>query len=220
VPIGVPQNLFALFPLTQADSKSPFTIHQQLLDLEEQFYRSGYVLLDLRPQNVFFQPSSGTITVIDCGALVVNSIAGASAGRLPRQKDIHDFYLEMLKFYTTPQEPPVQARGYHDPYGRPIVRFEQDLVEMTQNFGRVAVPAVREAALSIIGKVRQRAYTSFADFRRDLTGYLDAVALRNQNLPDLAQAQQAWGEALGLLRGDYWRRFLFDPEAHLSRFYG
>ena len=44
-------------------------IHQQLLDLEEAFFQAGYVLLDLRPHNVFYQPATGRITVIDCGAL-------------------------------------------------------------------------------------------------------------------------------------------------------
>jgi hypothetical protein len=34
VPIGVGQNLFALFPLVQPENAPPFAIHQQLLDLE------------------------------------------------------------------------------------------------------------------------------------------------------------------------------------------
>ena len=68
VPIGVGQNLFALFPLIQPATTAPFVIHQQLLDLEEAFFQAGYVLLDLRPHNVFYQPATGRITV-DCGAL-------------------------------------------------------------------------------------------------------------------------------------------------------
>ena len=32
----------------------------------------------------------------------------------------------------------------------------------------------------------------------------------------LAEAHQAWGEALGWLRGDHWQRYLFDPEAELA----
>src|SRR2546423_714074 len=42
VPIGVGQNLFALFPLVQSASAPPFAIHQQLLDLEEAFFQAGY----------------------------------------------------------------------------------------------------------------------------------------------------------------------------------
>ena len=108
----------------------PFAIHQQLLDLEEAFFQAGYVLLDLRPHNVFYQPATGRITVIDCGALADAWVASRRGVRPP---DIHDFYLEMLKFYTTPQLPPVQASGYREPYGvRPVVNFEHELDQMAQ----------------------------------------------------------------------------------------
>ena len=215
VPIGVAQNLFALFPLAHPDTETPFAVHQQLLSVEESFHRAGHVLLDLRPQNVFFQPASNTITVIDCGNLLQKT-AGTRGGRQP-QKDIHDFYLEMLKFYTTPQEPPVQVQAYRDYGVRPIVRFDQDLDDMAQGFGRVADPGVREASLSIIGKVHRRAYGAFADFREDFTGYLEFVRVRNQNLPNLVQARTAWAEASHLLRAEHWRHYLFDAETDLAK---
>ncbi len=98
VPIGVGQNLFALFPLIQPATTRPFVIHQQLLDLEEAFFQAGYLLLDLRPHNVFYQPATGRITVIDCGALA--DAHGVVSRRGVRPPEIHDFYLEMLKFYT------------------------------------------------------------------------------------------------------------------------
>jgi len=234
VPIGLGQNLFALFPLAHPDTATPFAVHQQLLDLEEGFYRAGHVLLDLRPQNVFFQPGSSTATVIDCGALVAKTTgspglegpehrASVSSAfrptRRPSPQDIHDFYLEMLKFYVTPLEPATEARGYRDAYGlRPVVRFEQELDEMARNFSKVADLAVREAALSTIAKVRRRGYDTFADFREDLTAYLEFVRVRNRNLPNLAQARQAWVEASNLLREDYWRRYLFDPDIELEQF--
>lgn len=217
IPISVPQNLFAFFPLAHPDTETPFAIHQQLLDLEEGFHQAGHILLDLRPQNVFFQPASNTITVIDCGALLPKTAQPDSRGRA--QRDIHDFYMEMLKFYTTPHEPPAQVQGYRDIYGgRPVVRFEPDLNEMAQNFNNAPDAAVREAALSIIGKVRHRAYHAFVDFRRDLTAYLKAVRLRNQNLPHLSQARKSWTEALDLLQGEHWRRYLFDPDTDLAVF--
>jgi len=189
VPIGVGQNLFALFPLIQLATTRPFAIHQQLLDLEEAFFQAGYVLLDLRPHNVFYQPATGRITVIDCGALA--DAHGAVSRRGVRPPDIHDFYLEMLKFYTTPQLPPVQASGYREPYGvRPVVNFERELDEMAQQFRAVANSRVQEAALTIIAQVRQRAYTAFQDFRQDLTAYLEAVYSMHQALPNLPEARR------------------------------
>jgi hypothetical protein len=217
VPIGVGQNLFALFPLLQSATAMPFAIHQQLLDLEEAFFQAGYVLLDLRPHNVFYQPATGRITVIDCGALA--DAHGAVSRRGVRPPDIHDFYLEMLKFYTTPQPPPVQASGYREPYGvRPVINFERELDQMAQHFRAVAHAQVQETALTLIAQVRQRAYTAFQDFRQDLTAYLEAVHSMHQTLPNLTEVRQAWTEALHWLRADYWQRYRFAPETELAGF--
>ena len=195
VPIGVGQNLFALFPLVQPESAPPFAIHQQLLDLEAAYFQAGYILLDLRPHNIFYQPASGQITVIDCGALA--EAHGVASHRGQRPPDIHDFYLEMLKFYTTPQPPPVQASGYREPYGvRPVINFERELDQMAQQFQAVSHPMLHEAAHTIIARVRQRAYAAFQDFRQDLTAYLEAVYSAYQTLPNLAAARQAWAAAL------------------------
>ena len=214
VPVGVGQNLFALFPLVQPESMPGFPIHRQLLDLEEKFVRAGYVLLDLRPQNIFYQPGSGQVTIIDCGAL--SSIDGEPVSRGRPAPDIHDFYLEILKFYATPQLPPAQASGYRDPHGqRPVVRFDQELQEMAANFDQVSDPAQKQA-MHLIEQVRARAYTDLAGFRRDLDVYLDQVIVRNKGLPNLREARAAWGEALGWLRGDHWQHYLFDPEEELK----
>lgn len=214
VPIGLGQNLFALFPLSQPPDQEPFTVLQQLLDLEEQFYQAGHILLDLGPQNVYYQPASGRITVIDSGDLL--SVGEQPSSRSRRPRDIHDFYLEMLKFYTTSQEPPPQAGAYRDPYRmRPVISLEQELDEMARGFLGVPGP-VGNTAGQVISKVRERSYTSFEDFRRDLTAYLEEVKIRNQNLPNLPAARQAWSEALELLRGDHWQKYLFDPEVELA----
>jgi hypothetical protein len=215
VPIGLGQNLFSLFPLAHPDDQTPFAVHQQLLELEEQCFRAGYVLLDLGPQNVFYKPASNTITVIDPGDLV--SPEGQPASRSRRPRNIHDFYLEILKFYTTPQQPPLEVNGYRDPYGlRPAISLEQELDEIATSFSRVPDPT-HSAALSVITRVRERAYADFSDFRRDLTAYLEEVRIRNRSLPDLAQARQAWSEARQLLQADYWQRYLFNPDTDLTR---
>ncbi len=214
VPVGAGQNLFALFPLVQPAGIQTFPIHRQLLDLEDMFVRAGYILLDLRPQNIFYQPGSGRVTVIDCGALTSIDSEPVSRGR--PAPDIHDFYLEMLKFYTTPQLPPTQSSGYRDPYGqRPVVHFDHELQEMAANFDKVPGPA-REQALHLIEQVRSRAYTDLANFRLDLEIYLEQVIERNKGLPNLAEAHAAWREALGWLQGDHWQRYLFDPGAELA----
>ena len=213
VPIGAGQNLFAMFPLIQAQDVTPFPIHNQLLDLEQSYFRSGYILLDLRPQNVFFQPGTGRIQVIDSGAL-----AGiddpAPRGRPPL--DVNDACLELLKFYTTPEEPPQDASGYRDARGvRPIVDIRQELAEMRRNLLGAGDDTASTCEV-ILGKIESRAYADYDQFRQDFTGYLEAISGRGRGLPDFESAKSAWREALDWLRGDYWTRFLFDAESELA----
>ncbi len=228
VPVGAAQNLFALFPLFNGGDGADWVyedahpIHRQLLGVQESFLEFGYILFDLGPQNIFFQPGSGKITVIDCGALVDQNGEPDSRGRPP--KDIHDFYLEVLKYYTTSSPPPTEADGYRDGYGlRPVVNFQEELDEMARNYDSAGeLESVngpcRDSALCLINKVRQRAYPSLDGFRRDLMEHLDAVTERDSKLPYVEQSRQAWNEALGWFQDDYWRRFMFDPDTEFARF--
>lgn len=222
VPIGVGQNLFALYPLGQPAGQPAFPVHQVLLDVEEAFLKAGYILLDLRPQNIFYQPGAGNVTVIDCSALVPlneghdGEPAGKRRGTTPA--DINDFCLEIMKFYTTPKSPPEQAAGYREPHGlRPVVSFEDELAEMEAAFDGEDDPC-RPAALEIINKVLKRSYSGLEDFRQDLNSYLDGVKRRNQELPGYSRLRQAWDEACDWLRSDYWRKFLFEPDVELAAF--
>ena len=216
VPIGVGQNLFALHPLERPRDRGQFAVHEQLLALEESFIRTGYVLLDLRPQNLFYQPSTGHITVVDCGDLA--PVDGEPDRRGRPARDVHDFCLEVLKFYTTPDTPPQDAANYREPHGqRPIVDFLEELDEMGAAFGDTDEP-VRSPALNMIARIRDRSYTEFDGFRQDLNSYLTAVDQRNKNLDGKHQRRQAWGEALNWLKEDHWNKYLFDAEVELAVF--
>ena len=215
VPIGAGQNLFAMFPLEHPAGLPPFPVHNQLLDLEQAYLEAGYILMDMRPQNVFFQPGAGRIQVIDSGAL-----AGvddpAPRGRPPL--DVNDACLELLKFYTTPEEPPPDAAGYRDARGvRPIVNAQQELDEMRRALAG-AGGDVSAAGGEIMEKIGARAYTDYEQFRTGLTAYLEAIAARNRSLENLEEARSAWREALEWLRGDYWTRFRFDAATELAAY--
>ena len=219
VPIGLGQNLFALFPLVhpqkQPRGEDDWPVQRQLMDLEEQFLKVGRILLDLGPQNVFYQPATGNITVIDSGDQV--GVGEEPTSRSRRRRDIHDFYLEMLKFYTTPQDPPEQASGYRDPYGlRPVITLEEELGEMSRRLSGKGDPAAK-AMLELIARVGNRDYEDYSDFRRDLMAYLEEVRIRLQTLPELPQARQAWLEALELLRADPWKKYDFDAEVEFRQ---
>ena len=138
-------------------------------------------------------------------------------GRGPQ--DIHDFYLEMLKFYTSFQSPPADVSGYRDPFNlRPVVNFEQELDEMARNLS--AETSVSEEAKqignSLMNGVRQRQIQSFADFQADFSRYQEALKRNTLDSGNMAPARQAWQQALDLLREDHWTKYLFDAEAELA----
>ena len=215
VPIGAGQNLFVLFPLVQPSGVPAHPVHNQLLDLQEIYLKAGYVLLDLRPQNIFYQPGNGQMVVIDTGALA-RLDGDAPRGRPPF--DVNDACLEIIKFYTTPLEPPADSSGYREPRGiRPVVDIGQELDEMARELTECA-PAAAEAGTVILDKIRDRSYSGYSQFRADLTVYLDLLKERNAALANATQGGQVWLEAAQWLKEDYWRGFLFDPDLELAEY--
>ena len=213
IPIAAGQNLFAMFPLVRADAWQPFPVHNQLLELEMAYLDAGYILMDLRPQNVFFRPGDGTIQVIDSGAL-----AGVD-DPAPRGRpaiDVNDACLELLKFYTTPDNPPQSADGYRDARGiRPIVNVQQELAEMRRGL-LVSDEQVASSGSVILDKIEGRAYTGYQEFRADLNEWLGIISCRNRSSESYDTALSVWNEAVNWLRDDYWSGFKFDAAAELS----
>ena len=215
VPIAAGQNLFALFPLVENRSAPKFPIHNQLLELQQVHLEAGYVLLDLRPQNIFFQPGSAKITVIDTGALAG---PGSEAPRGRPPYDVNDACLELVKFYTTPEEPPREAHGYRDARGiRPIVSWREEVQDLDRNLSQ-AGGGVEASGRVILERLKDRSYSDCDQFKQDVNTYLDEVLSRDRSLTGFASAQEAWTEALGWLKEEYWTRFLFDPEAELGAY--
>jgi len=216
VPIGIAQNLFTLFPLYQLDDDSCWSVQIQLLETEEQFYESGRILLDLSPQNIYYRPSTGKITIIDLGDQIM--VGDERVDNRGRKRDIYDFYLEVLKFYTISADPPDTIDGYKDPYGlRPIIGLEQELDDMVRNIGLPQLSDSR-AKLDIINKIRGFEYNYFADFKLDLTEYLQEVRIRYRDHHELSSYKGTWLESLQLLKADHWKKYDFDAEMELSRY--
>ena len=221
VPIGLGQNLFCLYPWCYLESDDPFPVQRQLLEVEERFHQAGFVLLDMGPQNVFFQPGSGRVSVIDPGALLTGGNDRTPVGRGPQ--DIHDFYLEMVKFYTSCQAAPVDVARYRDPYNlRPVVNFEQELEQMARDLSMQSdvFDVAKEVGTALFSQIRQRQVQSFADFREGLMGYLGALRRSNLSLENAESARLAWQEALQLLREDHWQKYAFDADAELAHLGG
>jgi hypothetical protein len=215
IPIGLGQNLFALYPLVQGVVYGAASVFEQLLDVEEMFTRNDRLILDLRPQNVFFDPKRGETTVIDIGMYVDTRTA---AGPRPAP-DIHDCLAELCKFYLAPQTPPTQAQGYRDPFGMgPALGFTKELDRMIQACSGMASGPLQDIAVGILQRLKRRDYGAVAPFRHDLQQYLGLVEERNRNLQEFPHLVGVWRQGMELLRDQYWRKFLFDPEADLAQY--
>ena len=224
VPIGLPQNLFALHPmLPQYDTDDSWPVQEQLLAAQEVFAAAGYALLDLGPHNVFYSPGmTRQITLVDAGALVGHGVERAY-GNAPQ--DVHDFYLEMLKFYITPELPPTEPAGYYDPYNqRPVISLEQECDALTAAF-TAAGGELADAVVGCIARVRRRDYGSVAQFGPDLQECLHLITIRNRALPGVADILPeqpegempglllAWSNAAERLAETHWQeRYLFDAD--------
>ncbi len=212
VPIGLGQNLFALHPALHEMEGSEGAVQMQLLDVQEAFRASGHLLLDMRPQNIYYDPADGSISVIDVGT--VPTYGPASQGQVSSQgqaQDIHNFFAEIFRFYLRPSLPPSDVEGYGGPYGmRASPDFGQQVDGMIDSFLRAEDRGLSEAAVETLQKVRWRLYPSLGEFRKDLQLCLDA-SVRRDNLHDEGNpALDVWRRARKLLDAPYWERFLFD----------
>lgn len=218
VPIGLGQNLFSLHPLALPEAVSDWPVQTKLLEAQEIYANAGYALLDLGPHNVFYSPGTGRIALIDASALVGHGIESSQGNRGPQ--DVHDFYVEMVKFYLAPELPPTDASGYFDPYNqRPVISVEDECDSLSAAFAS-AGDALREAATACLGKVRQRAYSSVADFASDLRECLGLITIRNDQVSERPAALEAWSAALHRLTEDHWTRYRFDANTELAALAG
>ena len=218
VPIGLGQNLFALHPLALPDGVDDWPIQEQLLEAQEIYANAGYALLDLGPHNVFYSPGTGRISLIDATALVGHGVERSQGNRGPQ--DVHDFYVEMVKFYLAPELPPTDAAGYFDPYNqRPVISIEDECDSLTGALAPVD-DALREATTVCLGKIRQRGYTSVSDFAADLRECLRLITIRNDQMDDRQVALEAWRAALNRLSEGHWTRYRFDADSELASLAG
>ena len=209
-PIGLPQNLFAIHPVMPHLERGRFSILRDLLEVGRAFDNAGALILDMRPQNIYFHPGSATITVIDIGGVTEPQ---AASGRKP-PLDLHDFYLELFKWYIPHTTPPPQATGYAQPIGmETIPMFNQNLDTMIRQHTDAPGGDWHDATIDILHKVKARGYPGFEAFAADFEALLELLNARYERLSNCEGVRKAWQEAAELLTADYWRKYLFDAES-------
>jgi serine/threonine protein kinase len=213
LPIGLGQNLFALYPLIRHHGRRVGDILLQLLDVQEAFSRIDYLVMDLRPQNVFFDPMGGAITVIDVG-----DFRDITMERSPTL-DLHDCLAELCRFYLAPHPPPADVKGYGEPFGMTPPRgFSQDLDRMIARCRGLTTGALQEAGLALLQRIKDRRYAGVEPFRREVEEYFALIEARNVSLREFPELVEVWREGVALLQHRYWQKFLFDPVADLRHY--
>jgi hypothetical protein len=186
---------------------------EQILAVEEAFIDAHYLIMDLRPQNVFFDPQCGEIRVIDIGTSVDLTVGAGSRSAA----DVHDCLAELCKFYLAPQTPPLQVQGYRDPFGMgPALGFSKELERMIQASSALQAGALQDIVVGILDRLKRRDYGAVAPFRDDLRQYRTLVDERNRHLPAYPDLVEAWRQGMTLLRETHWRKFRFDPDTDLA----
>ena len=213
MPIGLPQQLFALHPVRRHPARPRFSVAMDLLEVGEAFLERGFVLLDARPQNVFFEPKNATITLIDTGGVT----EAREATRRRPALDAHDFYAELFKWYVPLGDPPSDTDGYAAPHGMDSVpRFEQDLAAFKRAYEAMAPQPISELGAAIVQRVRERGYSRTADFRADFERLVALYDERYESLANDGAIEAVWAEASRMLDLPYWRKFLFDSAADMT----
>ena len=208
-PIGLPQNLFAVHPVIAHERRGRFSIVRDILEVAEAFHGVGALILDMRPQNIYFAPDDAAITVIDIGG--VTEAQSASGGK--PALDLHDLYLELFKWYIPHSAPPNDADGYRQPVGMETVpMFRQNIDVMIRHHEAAPKEAWRAATLDILHKVKARAYPDIRAFKSDFQPFLSILEEKYERLFESEPVRQAWIGALQLLTADYWRKFGFRPD--------
>lgn len=209
-PIGVPQNLFAVHPVFPHRRRGRFAIARGILEVAEAFHNAGALLLDMRPQNIYFDPSDARIAVIDIGGITQARAADSRDAPL----DLHDFYLELVEWYLPPSDPPTAAAEYAAPYemvSTPM--FKQSIDALIRRRMQAVPDESQAAALDILRRISARAYPDIDAFRIDLEAYLSILDRRYARLSQCQPVAQAWLSAKRMLTDAYWRKFRFYPQS-------
>ena len=215
MPIGLPQQLFALHPVARHKTRDRFSVALDVLEVAESFLAQGLVLLDARPQNVFFDPRDATVTIIDTGG----ATPPRAATRRRAALDAHDFYTELLKWHLPTGEPPSAPEGYAQPQGMESVsRFAQDLAALKRAYQAMPCPDIGESGAALVERVRERGYGAPPDFRADFEQFITMYRSAYDKLALHHPTMQVWTQARGKLSSPYWRKFLFDAERDMAAY--
>ncbi|MCH8309828.1 MAG: hypothetical protein IIB17_04945 [Chloroflexi bacterium] len=175
----------------------------------------GYLLMDLRPQNVFYSPKTGDVSIIDVGDFRVPQ----EATRRHPLLDINDVFLDLFRWHVPASDPPLDFDSwtrYTEPPRAP--RFEHAVDDTLRLFASEEATEDRSLAMGILERIKARGYSSIPEFETDVREFFELRKRRITSSPALASQMGLWKQGIAMMRDDYWRKFLFSAKPDLTAY--
>lgn len=214
-PVGLPMNLFCLYPLRAHSIRGSTSIFMDVLETVESFYNAGVLLLDVRPQNVFYAPKTGNISIIDLGDL---RKLGSITRKAP-SLDINDMVLDLFSWYIPINDPPIIWDSWTQALGpQKSSIFEQAVDDIIGLFSADPLTEDKYVAIKILHRIKMRRYTTIHEFTLDVSELFRCRTNRLRADPKLSSQIQLWDKGLSTMYDLHWRKFLFHAESDLLNY--
>ena len=130
--------------------------------------------------------------------------------------DIHDLFLGLFRWYSTPGGPPDDPHQWAraDELELPPA-FDAAVARLAGLYESVQHPTERDEALRILRRIAGREYGGVGAFADD---FGSCLVLRAAKLRRDEAVSEAWQKALSMLEQPYWTRYLFDPATELTHY--
>jgi hypothetical protein len=208
-------HLFCLHSLQNHATRGETPILLDVLETVETFYEAGYLLMDVRPQNVFYSPKTGEVSIID----VCDFRMPREATRRHPPLDINDVFLDLFRWYVPASDPPLDFdlwTRYTEPLRSP--QFERAVDDTLRLFASEELTDDRTLAIRVLDIIKARGYSSISEFETDIREFFDLRRRRITSSPVLASQTELWKQGIAMMHDDYWGKFLFSAEPDLTTF--
>jgi serine/threonine protein kinase len=203
-PIGLPVNIFCIHPLQEVESRE-MPILVDILETVEVFYKLGYLLMDVRPQNVFYSPNSGDISIID----VCDFRKPREATQRHPPLDMNDMLLDLFRWYVPAGDPPLEFDSWTQYVEPPrSARLERAAEDTKRIFLREERTEDRGLAIRVLDRIKSRGYSRVSEFKVEVVELMELRKLRLASSPTLETQIGLWKQGMAMMHDDYWSKFL------------
>jgi serine/threonine protein kinase len=213
-PIGLPVSIFCIHPLQDGEIReTPILV--DILETVESFYKMGYLLMDVRPQNVFYSPKTGDISIID----VCDFRKPREATQRHPPLDMNDMLLDLFRWYVPAGDPPLEFDSWTQYIEPPrSARLERAAEDTKRIFLREERTEDRGLAIRVLERIKARGYSRVSEFRDEVVEVLELRRVRLASSPTFESHISLWKQGLAMMHDDYWSKYLFSADSDLTAY--